>query len=306
MKSKWIKTPDGRRVRPQPGRLKLFLQDNVPPPPTVQSFPVFAAQSASSSSQQLDYSTAESDLRRVAGCEITIFGAGSVGSYMACFMAVGNLTLNVVDCKPVEYKHIQGGRTAYHSTQVGMMKVDALKQKIEAEHPGTSVRPYPFNVAEITTLDLKDMIERSWLVLLAIDDPEQILRVSDLAYPMVEFIQTAMHTQGRTGHMAISMPLITPCLRCTLGISGSQDIHRLDSEPASPLDIANLAQQASRFAMDIIYSKVSGQPITRWDTSKNLVYLSNRIDEFSPGGPGLSYEDSHMRLGCHICHPTPQ
>jgi hypothetical protein len=98
------------------------------------------------------------------------------------------------------------------------------------------------------------------------------------------------------------MPLLTPCLRCTLGISSARDIRRLDSEPANSLDIITLAQQAARFATDIVYSKVSGRQITRWDTSMNLVYLSNRIDEFSPAGPGLRYEASQKRPGCAICH----
>jgi molybdopterin/thiamine biosynthesis adenylyltransferase len=300
MKPKWIKTPDGRSLRRQPNKLALFLQQNVPPPATIQDLPVDAAPAASHG--QPDYSTPESDLRKVAGCEVTLFGAGSVGSYMGFFLGIGGLTLNVIDCKRVEYKHVQGGRTAYDSTQVGMMKVDALKQKIEAEHLGASVRPYPFGVAELTRLDLKDMIERSWVVLLVIDDPDQILRISDLAYPVVEVIQAAMHTQGASGHIALSMPLVTPCLRCTLGISDARDIRRLDSEPANSLDIITLAQQAARFALDIVYSKASGRPISRWDTTKNLIYLSNRIDEFSPAGPGLHYEASQKRPDCAICH----
>ena|GEM_PF-1893525 len=304
LKPQWIKTPDGKCMRRQPNKLTLFLQGNAPPPPTIQDIPARYMESTASSGQQPDYSTPESDLRRVAGCTVTLFGAGSVGSFWGTSLGAAKLTLNVIDCKRVEYKHVQGGRTAYDSTQIGMMKVDALKQKIEAEHLGASVRPYPFDVSEITTLDLRDMIQSSWLVLLAIDDPVQILRISDLAYPVVEVVQTGVHAQGNSGHIAISMPLITPCLRCTLGISGSSDIRRLDSEPSSSHDIAAIAHHGARFSLDIVYSKAADRQISRWDTSKNLVYLSNRADQFSPDGPGLHYEASQKRPGCPICNPT--
>lgn len=305
MTSKWFKTPDGRLIRKQPTRLELFLRDNGPAFDSAldvaASVPL--RQSAASYSREGDYSTDEFDNSMLAGREVTLFGAGSVGSYMGSFMAVGPVVLNVIDCKKVEYKHVQAGRTAYDSTHIGLWKVEALKRKIEAEHLGTTVRPFPFDVAELTTLDLRDMLERSLVVLLAIDDPVQILRVSDMAYPIVELVQAAMHTQGKSSHIGISMPLITPCLRCTLGISGPQDIHRLDGEPSDSLDIMNLAQQAARFAMAIAYSKVSGRQITRWDISKNLIYLSNSPDEFSPVGPGLHFEAGQKRPGCAICNP---
>jgi len=305
MTGRWFKTPDGRSLRRQPSPLEQYLRKNEPPLAASRDIvPSLSEQPAASADAEPDYRTDDSDPRQTRGCEVTVFGAGSVGSHLVYYMAPGGLTFNVIDCKAVEYKHVRGGRTAYDSTHIGLMKVEALKRKIEAEHLGASVRPYPFDVAELTTLDLRDMLERSWVVILAIDDPEQILRISDLAYPMVDVIQTAMHAQGRTSHIAISMPLLTPCLRCTLGITGSQDLTRLDSEPASSLDIMNLANQGARFAADIVYSKVTGQQITRWDISKNLIYLSHRMDQFSPAGPGLHYEVSQRRPGCPICNPT--
>jgi hypothetical protein len=51
-------------------------------------------------------------------------------------------------------------------------------------------------VAEITTQDLRVLFQRSLLVVLAIDDPKQLLRISDLAYPIVELIQVAMHREA--------------------------------------------------------------------------------------------------------------
>jgi len=97
------------------------------------------------------------------------------------------------------------------------------------------------------------------------------------------------------------VPFITPCLRCTLGIDMAKDITRLDSEPANALDIMIVAQQAARIALDIAYSKVTGQPITRWNTAKNLIWVSNTKDECSQDGPGLTFESSRKRPGCSVC-----
>jgi hypothetical protein len=94
---------------------------------------------------------------------------------------------------------------------------------------------------------------------------------------------------------------VTPCVRCTLGINSSQDIHRLDGERGNSLDIVNVAQQAARITADILYSKVTGRPTTRWDNSKNLIYVANTREELSPDGPGLHFEASQKRPGCAIC-----
>lgn len=305
MSKNWIKTPNGRCVRKRPSRLELFLKDNEPPLATGQDVSFDLETTTPSSAQEPDYHTADSDPRKLHGGEVTVLGAGSVGSYLAYFLAVYGLVLNVIDPKKVEYKHVRGGRTAYDSASCGLFKVEALKRKIEADHLGATVRPYPFDVAEITTPDLRDMFERSLVVVLVIDDPVQILRVSDLAYPVVEVVQAAMHRQGKSSHIAISVPLVTPCLRCTLDISEATDITRLDSEPADSLSIICLAQAAAAFVQDIASSRVTGQPITRWDVSKNLIYISNTTQEISPDGPGITYEGSRKRPLCPICHNVP-
>ena len=96
------------------------------------------------------------------------------------------------------------------------------------------------------------------------------------------------------------------CLRCTLDISEATDITRLDSEPADSLDITNLAAHAARFVSALAYSKATGQPITRWDVTKNLIYVANAREELSPDGPGLYFEGGiQIRPGCPICHNLP-
>jgi hypothetical protein len=247
------------------------------------------------------YHTETFDIRRLTGREVTILGAGSVGGYVAFFLGPAHLVLNIVDLKKVESRHTEAGRTIYDRTQIGLWKVHAAKQKVERDHAGTTVNPYPFDVAEIPDRPLMDLFARSQVVIVAIDDPRQVLRVNDRAYAIVELIQVAMHREALTGHLALSRPCVTPCLRCTLHVDSPQQIHRLDSERGNSLDIVNVAQLAARIALDIVYSKVTGRPVSRWDTTKNLIFITNTKQDVSPDGPGLTFEGSRSRPGCPIC-----
>jgi len=304
MKSRRFKAPNGRRLRHTSDKLAQSLAAidwNIPA--QTADFTRLAPDTASENGPFAHYQTDAFDIRMVAGTIVTVFGAGSVGSYLSQFLGPAQLQQNVVDFKKVELKHTQGGRTIYDHTLIGMKKVDALKRKLERDHVGTTVNPLPYNVAELPNIELVRMFNRSWLVFLAIDDPKQILRISDLAYSIVEVIQVAVHAKARSGHLAISIPLVTPCIRCTLEIHSEKDIRRLDGEPGNSLDIAHVAQEAARIGLDILYSKATGKDITRWDVSKNLIYISNtKQEELSPDGPGLHFEGSQRRAGCLICN----
>jgi molybdopterin/thiamine biosynthesis adenylyltransferase len=269
--------------------------------------PILTAQASSpadahpSPDRERTYSTSTFDIRRLAGCEIVLLGAGSVGSFVAAALAAAGLVINVIDPGIVQSRHTTGGRTIYDPTQVGIKKVYALKDKAERQFPGVVINALPYNSAEIPGTQLKSLFTRSYAVVCAIDDPLEILRISDVAYPLTELVQPAMHAQGASGHVAVTIPFASACLRCVLGVQDAADIHRLDSEPASGLDIAMVAQQAARIVLDILYSKVTGQPITRWDTAKNLLYIANVKQDTSPEGPGLIWESSTKRPGCPTC-----
>jgi molybdopterin/thiamine biosynthesis adenylyltransferase len=302
MTRKYIKMPHGGLIRKTTGKLKLFLAENTTTQIPEHVFDFAVRQSDyDPENNRTDYKLQLFGIHKIAGLDVTAFGAGSVGCYLCHFLGAAQLRLNVIDFKNVEAKHTQGGRTVYEATQIGLNKVDALKQKIERDHLGCSVNPLAFNVGEIPDNELKSLFARSALVIIAIDDPAQILRINDLAYPIVEFIQVALHRGAQSGHIAISIPFVTPCLRCTLGINGHEDIHRLDSEPANSFDIVTAAQLAAKIAVDILYSKATGQDITRWDTAKNLIYIANTRQTLSPEGPGIIMEGSSKRPDCPIC-----
>lgn len=303
MKFKWIKMPDGRLVKHSLDKLELLIS---------QKEPFILAQSISlnnniikeqpeNHNQQI-YNTKDFKVQKLAGHQVTIFGAGAVGSYIGYFLSPANLGLSIVDFKDVQLKHVSGGRTIYEHDMVGLKKVYAAKKKIERDYPCTKVHTFPYNISEIPDTELQYMFGSSVIVIIAIDDPKQILRISDLAFPVVELIQVAMHTGAKSGHIAISIPFVTPCLRCTLDISDHTEIIHLDSEPANSWDIMTVAQLAARIAVDIMYSRIVGQVISRWDISKNLIYVANTRQQLSPDGPGIHFEGSWKRPGCPVCN----
>lgn len=304
---KRFKMADGRFARPQIRKLELYLKNRMPQGTAIERPvpPSRPLQRTASSGLPSNDNLRQYEPEILSGQEIAILGAGSVGSYLGYFMAIAGLVMHVIDFMKVEPKHLRGRRTVCTSDSLGLFKVEALKHRIEADCSGALVRPYPCNVAQFSTSDLIAMFRRCLVVILAIDDPEQIIRVGDLAYAIVALMQVAMHRRGKSSHIIISIPGLTPCLRCTLQISSAMDIHRIDSEPANSLDIMNLAQNTATFAADIACSKVTGRRINRWDTSKNLIYISNTREELSPVGPGLHFESSQKRPGCSVCSKMP-
>jgi len=300
MRPRYVKLPDGRFAKPQVSRVEQYLRTHLP-----------AGANATIPRATPEHPSLESpvelDVERLSGREILLCGAGSVGSYLAHFLSVASVILHVVDFKKVENKHLVAGRTTYTPRDLGLLKVETLKRRIEGDHPGTRVRPYPCNVAQFADSDLKALFQRCLIVVLAIDDPEQIIRVADLAYPLVVLLQAAMHARGHSSHIIISIPHVTPCLRCSLEISDPHDITRLDREPSASGDIVTLANMAANFALDLACSKVTGQRITRWDVSKNRIYLSNPRDEtVNPDSPGLKLDRVQSRPECPICnHHVP-
>jgi len=304
MKGKHIKTNYSGRLRKTPGKLKSFLAERVPSAPIPQKIFDLAAVRSSYASigAEPDYSTETSDHRVVKGYETVQFGAGSGGGYLLRALGLAELVHNLIDPKEVEVKHTIGARTIYTEREIGMLKVDAARYLIERDFPGTKVNPLPYDVAEIPDHTLKNLLSRVLLAIIAIDDPEQILRINDLGYGLTEIIQVACHRKAESGHVAISIPHVTACLRCTLDISEDRQIRRLDSESASSIDIMTISHLGAKVALELMIAKATGRPIQQWDSTKNLLYIANTRQTLSPNGPKLTWEETHKRKNCPICN----
>jgi molybdopterin/thiamine biosynthesis adenylyltransferase len=303
MTRRYIKTPSGGYIPHIPSKLRLFIQVRAKAILTLPAQNPPKPEPAAGPQAQPTYATDFFDGRLLAGQQVLVFGAGSVGGHVLMSIGYTNLTIYLIDSKKVEAKHTQAGRTIYDSTQIGQFKVNAAKEKLERNFIGTQIIPMPYDVAELPDPELLRLFALAAIVILVIDDPVQILRINQLAYSQVEIIQVGIHRQGHSGHIAVSVPGQTPCLACTLNITSHRDIRRLDSEPAAGIDIAVVSQLAARLALDILHSKVTGKPIIRWDIlSKNLIYIANTQQSNSPEGPGFQYQSGRKRHGCPICN----
>jgi len=111
----------------------------------------------------------------------------------------------------------------------------------------------------------------------------------------------AMHQGADSGHVILTIPGVSACLRCCLGLKSAGDIHTLHGEPGLGVDIKSLANLCVSLALEIIYSKATGRHIERWDLGKNIFYLANKRGPLSPDGPAVVLEAAQKRPGCQVC-----
>ena len=252
--------------------------------------------------------TAHSDTHRnilssdiIGGSEILLLGAGAVGSYMVRSLAPLGVIINLVDFDIVDAKHTRDGRTIYEPAQVNKKKVFAAKYIVERDFPQTTVNPYPYNVLAIPATELIRLAKKTAIVINAIDDSTAMLQVNDILYGIAEVLYIALHAKAASGHIILTIPYMSACLRCSLDVNSSGDMRTLHGEAGSGLDIRTVANQGAVVAAEIIRAKKTGLLIERWDITKNIFYLANKRDELSPDGPGVHMEKAEKRPQCPIC-----
>jgi len=252
--------------------------------------------------------TAHSDTHRnilssdiIGGSEILLLGAGAVGSYMVRSLAPLGVIINLVDFDIVDAKHTRDGRTIYEPAQVNKKKVFAAKYIVERDFPQTTVNPYPYNVLAIPATELIRLAKKTAIVINAIDDSTAMLQVNDILYGIAEVLYIALHAKAASGHIILTIPYMSACLRCRLDVNSSSDMRTLHGEAGSGLDIRTVANQGAVVAAEIIRAKKTGLLIERWDITKNIFYLANKRDELSPDGPGVHMEKAEKRPQCPIC-----
>jgi molybdopterin/thiamine biosynthesis adenylyltransferase len=296
------KLPNGHVRLYRPDSLLRLVQENA-------ASRQAAMQTDSSSASN---TTANSDAHRdiissdvIGGSEILIFGAGAVGSYMVRELAPFGVVINLVDFDIVDLKHTRNGRTIYEPTQVNKKKGFAAKYIIERDFPQTTVNPYICNVMDIPATELIRLAKKAAAVINAIDDPPAMLQINDILYGVIEVLYIALHARAASGHIILTIPHMSACLRCSLDVNSSGDMRTLHGEAGSGLDIRTVANHGAVVAAEIIRTKKTGLPIERWDITKNIFYLANKRDDLSPDGPGVHMEKAEKRSQCPICSVSP-
>jgi len=210
-----------------------------------------------------------------------------------------------VDYDVVEYKHTRDGRTIYQASSIGTSKVYAAKYKIEGDYPDSIIHPVLGNVKDLINEGFFTSDQKDNIVINAIDDAKAMLKVNDRLYHDVEIIYVAMHAGAESGHIIITIPEASACLRCSLDVRSHRDIHTLHGEPGLAVNIRHVANQCAAIAFEILYFKATGRPIERWDIKKNVFYFANKREQLSPDGPAVILQEAEKRPGCRICSVIP-
>ena len=242
------------------------------------------------------------ELSALDGSEVVILGAGSVGSYVAYFMAGAfQAVVYLIDFDTVEAKNTQSGRSLYTPGSIGARKVYAAREFIESDFPHSKVVPLPYNIMEVPDGELIRLARRCGVVINAIDDPTAMLRVNALLYSRIQVLYPALHNGAKTGHIILTIPGKSACLRCSMEIEAPDEIQTLHGEPGSGLDIRNVANHCANLACQLMEAQNQKQDIEEWDLEKTIFYFSNARNHLSPDGPGILLQAAQKRAGCPVC-----
>ncbi len=301
-RSQLSKMPGGRVEIRRPHPMMKLLDDSASELdvnavlPEKVSMPANVPDNNDSAAEQV------ADLSLADGCQLMVLGAGSVGGYIAYFIAGAfKAAIYLLDFDILETRNTRAGRSIYKPGFTGMKKVYAAREIIEADFPGSRIIPLSYNIMDVPDIELLRLARQCSVVICAIDDARAMFRINKLLYNKITILYPAMHNSARTGHIIVTTPGKSACLQCSMDIDDPGQIQTLHGEPGWGLDIRNVANHCATAACQIIHANTSKQDINRWDPEKNIFYFSNARNNTSPDGPGILLEAAEKRKGCPVC-----
>jgi molybdopterin/thiamine biosynthesis adenylyltransferase len=233
--------------------------------------------------------------------KIVLYGAGSLGSWLAYFISHLVGEIQVIDKDTVDSSNIAGGRTIYSRKHLGMSKVQALKECLENGFPHLKVIATKEDINEISDIYLQDIFNAD-MIICAVDDIECILRINNIYYGKRPIIYGGFMRQAAEGFVSV-ITKNTPCFRCCLKLQAErfQTLHR---EPGLGLDISLIAHYMSKLVISIL--DTSDTDFSR-DVRKairegtNLLHISNRRGILSSEPFSVTWLRPE-RQRCSICN----
>jgi len=209
--------------------------------------------------------------------------------------------LAAVDRDTVEASNIEGGRTAYPKSMVGMPKAIALAHIVREQELDVSVHPFYRSIDGFTDEELIAMALGSAAVVAAFDDPAQLFRLNALIYRTCQVVYPAFHAGARSAHVVFTVPG-GPCFECALGATSSDDLTTLHGERALPLDIQQLSQVAVRVVLALTSPGVP-ELDGLLHRDRNVVFINNRPFGQQGGELVSSQLEVEPNPRCPVCGP---
>jgi len=231
---------------------------------------------------------------------VALYGAGSLGSWLAYFLSHLIGELRVVDSDVVESSNVVGGRTIYTHNHLGMRKSNALKQVLETGFPHLRVLAFCEDINGLSDSVLQDIMDGD-LVICAVDDIRCILRINELFYGHRPLLYGGFMRRAAEGFACVATRE-TPCFRCCMQLDAER-FETLHREPGLGLDISTIAQVMAKLAIAILDQGETefSQPIrSALREGKNLIHISNRLSLF--GEPFSILWLTPDRRRCEICN----
>jgi len=227
---------------------------------------------------------------------VLILGLGTVGSKMAEDLGrsgIGSLTM--VDPDTVEPENVC--RCQFTLDQIGMRKVEALRQTLEEINPSVQVETYAMDVLDWSPEVLAQRLGGVDLVVQATDNLYVPYVLNEAARHTVPAVYVGVYEGGWGGFVVWTAPGLTPCYECVMPpLDDREDegtrakaggVAEWDyTEPGGRVrpmaglnvDVARVATAASRI---VLWLLGRGEPDSRFplDPSRTALFVGNEPEE---------------------------
>jgi proteasome lid subunit RPN8/RPN11 len=146
---------------------------------------------------------------------VTVFGAGSVGSYLAeQLVRSGIQSITLIDHDDVEAANLS--RSCYTVEDLGTPKVAALTRRLLNVSPSLDVVTHISKIQNLGKESLDQIVRDSALVMGATDDPHAQRMINRFAYARgCPAVYCGLWAGAKAGEIIISVPDRVPCFTCT-------------------------------------------------------------------------------------------
>ncbi len=232
--------------------------------------------------------------------QVTIFGIGSVGSNSATSLAQMNYRLIVADGDRVSESNLEGGRSAFLPETLGMYKASALEHTLLRLGLKVEIATFRRMVQEFSDQEIRSLGAQSDAVLASFDESEQLLRLNGLLYEVCPVVYPGFHQGARTGHVITTIPGVTACLRCSMGIRSADQLRTLHAEPGFPPDIRRVADTVVR-VISWLCAEQGSETDRLLDPARNIIFLDNRPSGTLDRSLSVHLLSADRNQDCAVC-----
>ena len=149
--------------------------------------------------------------------KVAVFGAGSLGSAIAeSVVRNGVGAIHLMDPDRVEGVNLS--RSVYTSADVGLIKVQALADRLHKINPLAAITALACAVGDATIGECQAICEWADLIIAVTDDPRAQAILDVLVYEAdTPAVFAGVMPGGHAGEVVITLPGLTTCYRCSAG-----------------------------------------------------------------------------------------